>query len=331
MRSLLQVVAYAIQSVAPPFPVFVVAYAISGAGIALQEAQASGFIATLTTRTEAKMGVIHACFGLGAFLAPLLATRFAQLNREWSFFFVISLGFAVVNTLLLTTVFRLRSRDRCLAEIGEPVDATCCPVGDKGHDDLQSHGSFARIFENRNVHLMAAFLFVYVGVEATIGGWMVTFMERERLDDPYAGYAGYVSSGFFGGLALGTIALLWFNSLVGERYAPLMYAVLALGLEIIVWLVPSFIGGAVAVSIIGFLLGPIYPITMNHAGRTLSRGILSGCLGWIAGFGQAGSAVFPFMTGVLAGKFGIDSLQPLLISMIIFMMALWIVINVASR
>ncbi|KAL0565194.1 hypothetical protein V5O48_016838, partial [Marasmius crinis-equi] len=73
---------------------------------------------------------------------------------------------------------------------------------------------------------MAAFLFVYVGVEATIGGWMVTFMERERLGGTHAGY---VSSGFFGGLALGTIALLWFNSLVGERYATLIYTVLALG------------------------------------------------------------------------------------------------------
>ncbi|KAG5219723.1 Protein transport protein [Salix suchowensis] len=34
-------------------------------------------------------------------------------------------------------------------------------------------------------------------------------------------------------------------------------------------------------------------------------------IGWIAGFGQAGSAVIPFMTGALASKYGIQSLQPL--------------------
>ena len=96
------------------------------------------------------------------------------------------------------------------------------------------------------------------------------------------------------------------------------------------WLVPSLIGGAVSVSIIGVLLGPMYPITMNHAGRVLPAWLLTGnvscrispqdagthasvvgSIGWIAGFGQAGSALLPFMTGTIASKTGISSLQPL--------------------
>jgi hypothetical protein len=91
------------------------------------------------------------------------------------------------------------------------------------------------------------------------------------------------------------------------------------------------------VSLVGVLLGPIYPIAMNHAGvfpmairvllfttdistaddpyiivgRVLPRWLLTGSIGWIAGFGQAGSAVLPFMTGALASRVGIKSLQPL--------------------
>jgi fucose permease len=82
-------------------------------------------------------------------------------------------------------------------------------------------------------------------------------------------------------------------------------------LELVVWLVPSLIGGAVAVSLVGVLLGPIYPIVMNEAGRILPRWLLTGCIGWIAGFGQTGSAILPFMTGAMASKTGIKSLQPL--------------------
>ncbi len=82
-------------------------------------------------------------------------------------------------------------------------------------------------------------------------------------------------------------------------------------LELVVWLVPSLIGGAVAVSFVGVLLGPIYPIVMNHAGRVLPPWLLTGSIGWIAGFGQAGSAVLPFMTGAIASRTGIKSLQPL--------------------
>jgi fucose permease len=82
-------------------------------------------------------------------------------------------------------------------------------------------------------------------------------------------------------------------------------------LELIVWLVPSLIGGAISVSLVGMLLGPVYPIIMNEAGRILPRWLLTGCIGWIAGLGQAGSAVLPFMTGAIAGRVGIESLQPL--------------------
>ena len=74
---------------------------------------------------------------------------------------------------------------------------------------------------------------------------------------------------------------------------------------------PSLIGGALAVSFVGVLLGPIYPLVMNHASRVLPPWLLTGAIGWIAGFGQAGSAVLPFLTGALASKFGIRALQPL--------------------
>ena len=90
----------------------------------------------------------------------------------------------------------------------------------------------------------------------------------------------------------GRVALLWLNQKVcplylffivipqscqvGERRVLFIYALLAIGLELVVWLVPSLIGGAVSVSIIGVLLGPMYPITMNHAGRVLPAWLLTG-------------------------------------------------------
>lgn len=51
-------------------------------------------------------------------------------------------------------------------------------------------------------------------------GWIVTFMINERGG---GASAGYVSSGFFGGLALGRVTLLWVNKKLGERYAIFLY------------------------------------------------------------------------------------------------------------
>ena len=71
------------------------------------------------------------------------------------------------------------------------------------------------------------------------------------------------------------------------------------------------IENAVAVSMIGLLMGPMYPIMVGHTSKILPRFVLNAALGLINGIGQTGSALLPFITGVLASKFGITSLQPL--------------------
>ena len=221
-------------------------------------------------------------------------------------------------------------------------------------------------------------------MEVTLGGWIVTYIIEVRGGGPSSGY---ISSGFFGGLTFGRVALLWVNSkvvwlffwteslangiqdwrttcnllvlLVGVRVStdppPSPEYSLERRLEVVIWRVPSLIGNAVTVSIVGVLvrfettsgvgpaghdtefgepqLGPIYPIVMNHAARTLPHWLLTGrsppptsshsvqpsntgshglgSIGWIAGLGQAGSAAIPFMTGALAASLGIWTLHPL--------------------
>jgi len=113
------------------------------------------------------------------------------------------------------------------------------------------------------------------------------------------------------------------NHKVGERRAVFLYIALGMALEITIWFVPSMIENAVAVSLFGMLLGPMYPIVMNHAGKILPRKQLTQSVGWIAGFGQAGSAAFPFVTGLLASQYGIIALQPLIVSMLVLMASLW--------
>ena len=82
----------------------------------------------------------------------------------------------------------------------------------------------------------------------------------------------------------------------------------------IVWLVPSFTAAAISVSIIGILLGPMFPIAINHAARVLPRHLVNGTVGWMSACGAGGSALLPFITGTMASNLGIESLQPLCVS-----------------
>ncbi|KAF7316223.1 MFS domain-containing protein [Mycena indigotica] len=269
----------------------------------------NGYIASLKHNPEIKMGLLHGAYGAGALASPLVATQFAQLPH-WSFHYLASLGIALINAAVIFFVFRLKTQDECLATVGEAA----------GETGTSEHSTFRQIMALPTVHLLAFFILVYVGVEVTIGGWIVTFMRDVRGG---GASSGYVSAGFFGGLMTGRIALLWLNQKIGERRVIYVYSLLAIAFELVVWLVPSLVGDAVAVSIVGVLLGPIYPLVMNHTGRVLPRWLLTGAIGWIAGFGQAGSAVFPFITGAIASKTGIKSLQPLLVAMMAFMLVLW--------
>jgi hypothetical protein len=97
--------------------------------------------------------------------------------RHWSFHYFFSLGIAISNTIILIAVFRFKTQDgmclsfryvpdthpwipECLIEIG--LAAT-----EKG---TSSDSTFRQILSHKTVHLLAFFIFVYVGVEVTLGG-----------------------------------------------------------------------------------------------------------------------------------------------------------------
>ena len=97
--------------------------------------------------------------------------------------------------------------EECLAQIGQPA----------GEQSESENSHFRQIFASKDVHLLAVFILVYVGVEDTIGGmsvittslyrvpdsrrcsgWIVTYMIDVRGGGPSSGY---ISSGFFGGMS----------------------------------------------------------------------------------------------------------------------------------
>ncbi|KAL5537106.1 hypothetical protein ACEPAF_929 [Sanghuangporus sanghuang] len=318
LGSIAQVIGYSLMSPRLHFPVFCIAFFIDGWGLSIQDAQANGYVAGLTESSATKMGMMHALYGLGAMFSPFAATEFAKMSQHWSYHFVASVGLATINTLILLLVFRGRVQDECFREIGEASMKR----------GTSQQNKYRQILSQKVVHLLAIFSLVYVGIEITIAGWTVSYIQEYRGG---GASAGYVSTGFFGGLTLGRVALLWINNKVGEHRVMYIYMLLSVGLELVVWLVPSVVSGGIAVSFVGFFLGPMYPILMNETGRLLPQWLLTGSIGWIASFGFSGSALFPFITGALAEEFGIKTLQPILVVLMVVMMGLWLLVPDGSR
>jgi fucose permease len=135
------------------------------------------------------MGVLHAIYGFGALVAPLSATQFANA-RHWSFHYIISCGLAVTAMVLLVVIFRGRTLPReCRHETEMGVelmnDVECLDQIElapdeeetaKLHENHQAGGNvFGKLMRLRAVHLLSFFVFVYVGVEVTLGGESESF------------------------------------------------------------------------------------------------------------------------------------------------------------
>lgn len=76
---------------------------------------------------------------------------------------------------------------------------------------------------------------------------------------------GYTPAGLYGGIFLGRLLLVEPTHRFGERRMIMFYGVIMLGLQLVFWLVPNIIANATALSLLGFLFGPLFPIVSNPA------------------------------------------------------------------
>lgn len=105
------------------------------------------------------------------------------------------------------------------------------------------------------------------------------------------------------------------------------------------------IGDAVAISFVGLVLGPFYPIIMNVLVAILPVEITGGAIGefvayilkrrdylipattgCVAAVGQIGSALFPYAVGPLSEHYGVWALQPLLVAMMGTLLLFWMIV-----
>ncbi|KAJ6088189.1 hypothetical protein N7486_009450 [Penicillium sp. IBT 16267x] len=148
------------------------------------------------------------------------------------------------------------------------------------------------------VMLCALFLLGYVGVEVALGGWIVTFMIRVRQGGAFA--SGMTATGFWLGITVGRVILGFVTPRVGENIAISGYIAYSMAFGLVLWLVPQFYASAVAVSLQGFFLGPLFPGAIVMLTKLLPRHLHVTSIGFVAAFGGSGAAILPFAVGVLA-------------------------------
>lgn len=170
--------------------------------------------------------------------------------------------------------------------------------------------------------LIATFLLAYVGVEVALGGWIVTFMLQMRDGEDFA--SGMVATGFWLGLTVGRVLLGFVTGRIGEKLAVTLYLALSVALQLLFWLIPSFIASSIFAGFLGFFLGPLFPAAVMVATKLLPRRLHVSAIGFVAAFGSSGAAIFPFVVGAIAQSKGVWVLQPFALALIAVIFISWV-------
>jgi len=175
-----------------PYPLFVFAYYLNGFGLGLQDAQVNALTSRLPNAAT-KMFLMHAVYGLGATISPLVSTEFVKaVPAKFYTYFAVSVGLALATFLCLVGVFRGRTEDQVVGvRIADPVEEGGVELGNQvvevkpddvgvvgvldireskvGGRDIEatitnggSGGKMKRIMRTPAVHFMAFYILVYV-------------------------------------------------------------------------------------------------------------------------------------------------------------------------
>jgi len=218
---------------------------------------------------------LNFCWSLGATICPVLAGVFVPRHRLGVFLLILSCWGTVMAIAFIRhlTAYSRRGSDSA-QEAGPPT-------------------SSVRFY----IVYFGTLLFLYVGVETVLGGWLSTLATRLNRSGSFGELAISMSSFFWLALLVGrgvfALALKW----VRDSYLQPLAVACSIGSICILVAVRSFTGVAIAASLAGLSLAPVFPLSLSfflsHADRSKSSGMVFAICG-------LGGAVMPWMTGALS-------------------------------
>ena len=290
-------------ALAPRWPVMVASGVLAGLGAGAIDAGINAFAAArLPPRL---VSWLHACYGVGAMLGPLLMTGMLAGGHSWRW------GYAIIGALLaaMAVAFTLT---RSL------WDARPRLPGPSASAEL-SPGLFTTLGRPL-VWLNLMLFFVYTGIEVVAGQWTYSLLTEAR--SVPIGTAGIWVAGYWASLTLGRLV---FGGLAERRSSAALLRVGTIGVPVgalVLWLAPGRWAGLVGLLWLGFALAPIYPLLIAETPKRLGARHATNAIGFQVAAAYLGTAALPGLAGLLARRHGLEVIGPFLFAASLLLLAL---------
>ena len=298
----------------PPFAAFVMVQLVTGFGIGVVESALNAHIAAMPGATS-KLNRLHAFFGVGALIGPVLAAWIVGFTSWTVVCLILALSCVPLIVGYLGVYPGVQPEPEPAPE-PEPESAVPAPRA-------AARGLLSAVLRERGVLLGAAMLAVYVGLEIGMGNWGYSYLVQSR--GLSATIAGYSVSGYWLGLTLGRFLISPLAARIGATTVGLMYACLAgvTASATLAWLSPAAAGASVALVLLGFFLGPVFPTTMSIAPQLGPPRLAPTAIGVMNAASTVGGSALPWLAGVIAQSDGIAMILPFTIALAVLQLAVW--------
>ncbi|KAG9497491.1 hypothetical protein J7337_010352 [Fusarium musae] len=297
LGAVLQVIAHALRSWKPPFPLFTITFWLASLGQAYQDTHGNTYVSGVRG-SHRWLAFIHAMYMAGCLVGPFVATGVASAGSvsRWYLFYTFPLGIGVLNVAFVVYAFwdtlRLKRKQ---APTERTLEADESPAS--RNDDAFS--LMKETLKNKNVWLISLFFFFFLGATLTASGWVVEYLVEVRNGD--INQMGFVPAGFSGGSLLGRL----FLAEPTHR-------------------VPNIIAASIAISLLGFFMGPYFATGISVGSKLFNPRVQSTALAFVFVFAQLGGCLFPIITGLIAASAGVSILQPVLCALLVATSVSWL-------
>ncbi len=223
-----------------------------------------------------RINLMHASYGVGAALSPLIATGVIADGRSWRWAYGIVMGLQLVVAL----IFAL-TRKRWDLPVGEPATAP-------------SNRTRVWSLDSTLGMVLAG---VQNGIEATVAIWTFTFLTELGVSTLVAGA---LASGYWLTLVIGRVG---FGSLA-ERIGPWK----VMGIAVALLLVAAVLANVTlptpamtAVLLFGVGAAPMYPLLVLTTAERTSSDVADRVIGFQAAASSIGNAIAPGLVGLAIG------------------------------
>jgi fucose permease len=300
--SLLSATASIGYAIAPSWTIIIIVGAFGGFGSGVIDAGLNTYLAA--EYNEGQMQWLHASWGLGATLSPLIMIISLSLFKSWRLAYIfVGILMAIMAINFIATLPAWKRPKQYESKAAESADT------ERG---LMDYRTPLWVTLLRVVTWLSILMFLlYTGAEYTLGTWTYTLLTEGR--GVNLQLAGLWAAGYWATFTAGRVVAGIFTHRI--RLNTLMIGGMALALvgALMFWWNPHELVSISGLFIIGFCMAPIFPGLVSSTSQRVGVHHAANAIGIQISAAALGGALIPSLAGTLAERISLETIPVVLV------------------